>query len=496
MHRKEIVNIKSIVQSYSDLSEEIRGKYFLYKGFSPKPNELEDLKKLVAKMNLARFEDVFDGFYFGYTIPQISKEFDLLRFGNDLIWNVELKRKNINNNVKNQLIRNRYYLSFLKKRIFLFSYVSEEDAFYQLTDENELIEINTNKIFKYLLLQNFVDMGDLNSLFNPTSYMVSPFNSTNKFIEGQYFLTSQQEQIKKDCIELINKKKNDFFSISGGPGSGKTLLIYDLVKFFRDEGRNVLIVHCGTLNKGHYTLNSEYGWNVLPIKGLNENLLVNFDVILVDETQRIFPQQLEILSDHVRGNNKVCIFSYDKEQCLRDWEVKNDIPKVVDEGLLAVSFRLGKKIRMNKELIFFTEGLFDKSKSYNFFINHDNVLIKYFNNTASINNYLQLCLDFGWKVINFTPSAYYRYPYDKFEIIGADTAHSVIGQEFDDVVAVIDDTFYYNKENKLVVNYSPYYNQSKMLYQILTRARRRICLIIVNNELVLSRCLSLLNANQ
>ena len=33
----------------------------------------------------------FDGFFIGYSIPQIGKEFDLLRFGKDFLINIEIK---------------------------------------------------------------------------------------------------------------------------------------------------------------------------------------------------------------------------------------------------------------------------------------------------------------------------------------------------------------------------------------------------------------------
>lgn len=36
----------------------------------------------------------FDGYYVGYAIKQIGKEFDLLRFGDDKILNIELKIDN------------------------------------------------------------------------------------------------------------------------------------------------------------------------------------------------------------------------------------------------------------------------------------------------------------------------------------------------------------------------------------------------------------------
>lgn len=45
--------------------------------------------------------DVFDGYYVGYSIKQISKEFDLLRLSKDLVIDIELKSDlGSDNNVK------------------------------------------------------------------------------------------------------------------------------------------------------------------------------------------------------------------------------------------------------------------------------------------------------------------------------------------------------------------------------------------------------------
>ncbi len=74
--------------------------------------------------------------------------------------------------------------------------------------------------------------------------MISPFNTTNKFIEGKYFLTKHQEIIKNEIIKAIetnNQKK--IFSISGTAGTGKTLLTYDIAKELHNIGKDVTIIH-------------------------------------------------------------------------------------------------------------------------------------------------------------------------------------------------------------------------------------------------------------
>ena len=86
--------------------------------------EIEDLKSLAGVLHeLTEEINIFDGFYVGYKIPQIGKEFDLLRFGEESVINVELKKKSSEEKIKKQLIRNKYYLSYIGKKIYNFSYV-------------------------------------------------------------------------------------------------------------------------------------------------------------------------------------------------------------------------------------------------------------------------------------------------------------------------------------------------------------------------------------
>ncbi len=78
-----------------------------------------------------------------------------------------------------------------------------------------------------------------------------------------------------------------------------------------------------------------------------------------------------------------------------------------------------------------------------------------------------------------------------------DYPHGVIGQEFDKVVAVIDQFFYYDGNNNLSIsNYpqTPYYHPPKMLFQIMTRTRRKLCVVVINNNEIMERCLSILSS--
>lgn len=94
----------------------------------------------------------------------------------------------------------------------------------------------------------------VHSLFKPSTYLVSPFNSTTKFINGEYFLTDHQNSIKKDIINLFTSSSAEFVSVIGNPGTGKTLLTYDIANHYINNKLKVLVVHCVKLNNGHSTL--------------------------------------------------------------------------------------------------------------------------------------------------------------------------------------------------------------------------------------------------
>lgn len=489
------VNLISLNQAYVSLNQPLYESYFDYYKINPKKNELVDLGLFIEQLQgVSPVINVFDKYYFGYIIPQISKEFDLLRFGEDFIINIELKSQNTDDKITKQIVRNRYYLSFLKKKIFSFTYISSENKLYTF-DETQKLKTVSFKYLQYLLsTQNTITIENLDDYFNPSNYLVSPFNSTEEFIGGGYFLTSHQEEIKKECLLEIEENSESFISICGKAGTGKTLLTFDIAKHLLSTEKKVLIIHCGNLNSGHLKLRDDYGWDVIPIKEYSSKELKSYNLVIVDETQRIFPQQLMIIINELKKNKGNCIFSYDKQQCLRNWEVENNIAQVISVETSSLIFELTEKIRTNKEIASFIIALFNKSRNIEK-INRRNIDLIYFQTSSEAKNYLKYMSDYEWKIINYTPSSRYSYPYIDYAVFSEDNAHGVIGQEFDKVVAVIDEFFCYNGNNLSIKNYTsvPYYNPVKMLFQIMTRTRRKLCVVIINNAEILERCISILN---
>ena len=234
-----------------------------------------------------------DNFYIGYKIPQIGKEFDLLKFGKDSIINIELKSESGEDQILSQLLRNKYYLSFIGRTIFAFTFVTSTKILYFLTEDDRLEIVDLGQLLKVISKQPVDDLSNPDALFDPSAYLVSPFNSTERFLAGKYFLTHQQEEAKTQILKLMQPSKPaEFASITGSAGTGKTLLIYDVAKVLIKQGMKLLIIHCGNLNEGHIALLSR-GWDISPAKELKDRDLGKYDFIVVDEAQRIYEEQLK-----------------------------------------------------------------------------------------------------------------------------------------------------------------------------------------------------------
>lgn len=488
-------NLISIISAYTKLSEELFQTYLKHFKIEIKLAELDDLIVLISDLQVLDNDiTIFDKFFIGYKIPQIGKQFDLLRIGKNQIINIELKRESTVEEIKKQLIKNKYYLTFLNKESHYFTYISSEKKIYSIDVEDNLVEVNISLLFSLLQNQEIVTLNNIDELFNPLDYLVSPFNSTEKFIDGKYFLTQQQYLIKKEILKHCDNLPA-FFSIKGKAGTGKSLLTYDLAKEFIDLNLSTLIIHCGYLNNGHKEICDKLNWNIQPVKYSLSIKYSDYSIVIIDEAQRIQQNQLKHIISEIKNNSSICIFSYDEEQCLRKIEMDNNIESCINSEATPKIFKLSNKIRTNKEIASFIKCLFNKTAIYENEKNK-NIEINYFKNYIEAKQYLEFLNLNNWKVINYTTSTYDPLPYDNYLLEGIGNVHTVLGQEFDNVVAVIDNHFYYKSDNTLATrNYkkTPYFHPSKMLFQIMTRTRKKINLVIINNEEILERCLTILN---
>ncbi len=480
------LNLISFAES---LASDVSDAACRYLEVLPKDTEKEIIQ-ILAKRFIEKGLPVgsFNGFYFGYNIPQIGKEFDFLRMGSNYIVNLEIKSESTEDKVKKQLVQNKFYLSLLKKPLKLYTYILNVDKFYSLNEDNGLSEIDFGQVVTSILEQTDLYTDNLDTLFGAFNYLVSPFNATDEFINGYYFLTPQQDNIIRDLDSIFCNSTGNIVAIEGAAGTGKSLLLYDYAKRIMESNDRALIVHVAQLNPGHDKLMRNYGFSISNIKtfmeNINNSVLNNFDVILIDEAQRLFTSQLEQIIEYVKTHNINCILCYDEKQKLSDGEFRSESVSLIRQNSRP-NYTLGKKIRTNHKLASFINKMFDLTSEFDG--NCAEVSLTYFKNFRSAYQYLETNVDYSF--VRYTPSRYYPNPQINLlsglkSCVGA--AHEVIGQEFDNVSVMIGRTFYYSDNGKLcsnTVERNPY-NFLGMLYQAVTRAKKKLEIIVVNNPSV------------
>jgi len=486
------VNIKSLLQAKDSLEDEGFKGFAKHYGIEIRRAEIEDLRILTKVLSDTGCSiRALDRFYVGYKIPQIGKEFDLLRLGRKCIINIELKNNCTEQKIEKQLVRNHYYLSFIGRKVYAFTFVSSSRQLYFLGGDDKLKKANISQLIGILDSQEIDDAQVLDALFDPSDYLVSPFNSTKRFLDGKYFLTQQQEDVKSQIIASMDSAKAaKFFSIIGSAGTGKTLLVYDIAKNIIDSKGTPLIIHCGQLNDGHVELKNS-GWAITPIKNYSNHDLSNYDLVVIDEAQRIYADQLDNIIKKVKLAKCCCIFSHDKLQTLATWEERQDITTKIASISQIVQYKLSEKIRTNKEIAAFIKMLFNNKKALTI-SRTGNIEVNYFDTIEDAKAYLDALDEREWKVLRFTPSQYHKEHHEKYSEPTKRTSHEVIGQEFDHVAVTIDRFFSYKDNGDLIYEGGAYYAPTKMLFQNITRARKKLNIVIIRNKALLSRCLAIL----
>ena len=152
-----------------------------------------------------------------------------------------------------------------------------------------------------------------------------------------------------------------------------------------------------------------------------------------------------------------------------------------------------EKIRTNKEIANFIKQLFNNKKYITSPCN-GNIEINYFDNIDDAKEFIESLKISEWEILRFTPSQYTKEHHEKYSHVSNKASHGVIGQEFDSVVVTIDRFFYYNEIGDLKYKGNTYYNPVKMLFQNITRTRKRLNIVIINNSEILDRCVSVLQS--
>jgi hypothetical protein len=176
---------------------------------------------------------------------------------------------------------------------------------------------------------------------------------------------------------------------------------------------------------------------------------------------------------------------------LADWEAKRDVSGQIAAIRAIKEYKLSEKIRTNKEIAAFIKMLFNNKLSLPM-SGAGNIEVNYFDSEMDAKNYLDFLDESKWEVLRFTPSQYNKEQHERYAEISNRTSHQVIGQEFDRVAVTIDRLFSYADNGDLIYKGDTYYDPPKMLFQNITRARKKLNIVIIGNEELLNRCLTIL----
>lgn len=429
----------------------------------------------------------FENFFTSYKIEQINKEFDLLKIDKDnLVLDIELKSEDVGQDaIQEQLEQNRYYLKHIAPDVRLYTFVDSSKELYRYTEFGlECVGIENLKD-SMQLFENSLSR-DIESLFKANSFLISPLNTPEKFLSGDYFLTEQQQNIRKEVMKLILESDWEcILGITGKAGTGKTLLLYDIVKEVAEKDKQCCLIHSGILCDGHRTLDRKWKKvDIIPAKDLNEDgdkILKKYQYIFVDESQRIYESTFRKIIEEVNRESKVAVFAYDYVQSLSKAEVKRNIPEKLHKVDGFKEYKLSDKIRTSKEISSFGRTLMNLNNRARGYMDYSNIEVLFANNKEEAFELIDLYKKKEYIFIAYTQSLYQHNSIDSYP--NTYNTHHVIGQEYDKVMIMMDKNFRYNSDGRLEGQEHPnpdllFY---KLLYQAISRARENLCILVVEN---------------
>lgn len=270
------------------------------------------------------------------------------------------------------------------------------------------------------------------------------------------------------------------------------MLLYDIAKEQSRSGRTC-IIHCGLFSEGHTLLQGKINnLDLIEAKAVNLESIRQYRYIFVDESQRIYGKTCKLILKVSRLENASCVFSYDYYQTLSHVEENTNIPEMLRQEPDFVERSLTDKIRTNREVASFIRNMINLNDKPKKQVNYKNIEVIYvndYNEALEIIEYY--CKEKNYKFIGYTPSKEKHSPLNYFS--GYINTHRVIGQEFDNVIFSMDDNFRYHEDGHLQgkVHPNPNYRFYKLWYQGVSRAREKLCILVIGNRELFSKILAI-----
>ena len=443
---------KQNIECLQKLERQLSGRTYFLK---MREWELESMKALVRELEV-HMQDVHAlRFFYSFQVPRLGKEFDLLQIKNDQIVNIELKSGKVSDEaVRKQLLQNRYYLSVQGKMIQSYTYISSQERLVRLNNHDHIVEADWDQLCLALQRQSKDYEGDIEDLFQAEMYLFSPVTEPERFLNKEYFLTSQQKDIERRILDKIRKVKYGYFWFSGLPGTGKTLLLYDIAMKLSVH-QKVCMIHCGETGKEWKILHDR----LLRIAFLSDSRLEEcpdfkeYSAILVDEAHLLTEEKLHVILE--LSEKHPVIFSSDDEDMISDEEMDRTMIREIEHLPDIQSFHLTNRIRTNAELSSFIQNMMHLPEK---------------------------------RTVRYYPHIQGVYANDEEE------AEILLKGYQDQLVFIIDERYYYDEKGYLREQRQKQQKPTavRMLFHRLNEAREEFAIIVKRNEAVYEVLLELL----
>ena len=434
------------------------------------PLKAHEIKTLLSFCNRmmkkgCTLED-FNGYFIGYSIRQIGKEFDLLKFTRNYILNIELKAELLIEDKEEKIIKqmrtNHYYLNAISRKIIIFTYVENDGIYHYLPESNSLQRVSDSYAAQQMMDAKEDRTFDPDQRFIPSAYLISPYDNVGKFLHDQYFLTTAQNAIKKEILDLVYQNKYRLYTLQASTGTGKTLLLYDIAKEMMDQKKAVRILHTQPLNPGQQELIQKHQWDILSLYNTPFDAICDsIDLLCIDEAQLLSKEQLYTILLLSKQKQVPILFAYDPKQ--EQYRVPSfDLAEYIQEILPNIEIcqnKLTNKIRTNKEMADFIDNVMKLDSNHNNDSFH-NISIDYITNPDTLDNYKKVLQKEGYDVIDVTSLSLQEFD----------------GQEYKKAALILDQSFYYEQNVLHSTN-----QKEEVLYQVITRVMDELKIIVIQN---------------
>lgn len=456
-----------------------------YHEMNPKKLEKEDFRLFSQLMlpNLHENED-FGGWFLG-TDLLIVPDFDVVLNLEAGIINLDLKHENGNQKLaeieKKFVAQNRMFRILNCKAINLV-FLADSEKLLQYKD-SIFTEVSFSRLAQFIRCNQIIYQNKLKDL-DSQDYLIAPLQNIEKFLEGRYWLTEKQQSI------VNNISTCGIYGIEGAAGTGKTLIAYDFIRRYGNQ-KKILLIFSGNLRKEHEKLASKFEKvEFISAKDVTEDILNEFEVVIVDESQRLHGWVRQIIAPWARthSSDKSIVFLYDVNQALGPKDagvLMSNLCRTFEKDGVGSVYKLRKGMRSNPYIEAFVRNVFSLDKKPTKDISLEKMKsridVRYFASAEMAIPWIQTQINNGYVFI--TPTGDNRNPAsaDQFMNLKSINTHEIIGGEIDKVVTYIDNAVKYNNKGKLVKVGTEYYFNDTECYVNMSRAKKKLKLAIIKS---------------